>query len=147
MSTRSATLAAAAAGSMVDQAYLAIRERILDNHWAPGYRALEQALALELGMSRTPVREALIRLQNEGLIEVVPRHNHRHGRALRRQPFLLGLDPLGDVAAHAEHCQCAEGERDAEQQQIAAALPPREERASRNGGDLHGIDIARVKRW
>jgi DNA-binding GntR family transcriptional regulator len=74
MSTRSATLAAAAAGSMVDQAYLAIRERILDNHWAPGYRALEQALALELGMSRTPVREALIRLQNEGLIEVVPRH-------------------------------------------------------------------------
>jgi DNA-binding GntR family transcriptional regulator len=66
-----------AAASLVDNAYQAIRARILDNVWPPGHQALEQALALELGMSRTPVREALIRLQNEGLIEVVPRHGMR----------------------------------------------------------------------
>jgi len=54
-----------------------MRERILDNDWSPGYRALEQELALQLGMSRTPVREALIRLQQEGLVEVVPRHGMR----------------------------------------------------------------------
>jgi DNA-binding GntR family transcriptional regulator len=66
-----------AAGSLVDAAYAEIRRRILDNRWAPGHQALEQALALELGMSRTPVREALIRLANEGLVEVVPRHGMR----------------------------------------------------------------------
>jgi len=60
--------------SLVDGAYRAMRAKILDNVWAPGHRALEQELALELGMSRTPVREALIRLQEEGLVEVVPRH-------------------------------------------------------------------------
>jgi DNA-binding GntR family transcriptional regulator len=63
--------------SLVDAAYAEIRQRILDNAWPPGHQALEQALALELGMSRTPVREALIRLQNEGLVEVVPRHGMR----------------------------------------------------------------------
>lgn len=63
--------------SMVEVAYQAIRQRILDNVWAPGYQALEGALALELGMSRTPVREALIRLANEGLAEVIPRHGMR----------------------------------------------------------------------
>jgi DNA-binding GntR family transcriptional regulator len=38
---------------------------------------LEQALAEELRMSRTPVREALIRLAEERLVEVVPRHGAR----------------------------------------------------------------------
>ena len=63
--------------SLVDLAYQKLRQRILDNEWPPGARALEQELALELGMSRTPVREALIRLSNEGLVEVVPRHGVR----------------------------------------------------------------------
>jgi DNA-binding GntR family transcriptional regulator len=63
--------------SMVDRAYDAVRSRILDNAWPPGHQVLEHALALDLGMSRTPVREAMIRLQKEGLIEVVPRHGMR----------------------------------------------------------------------
>ena len=63
--------------SLVDAAYRTMRAKILDNEWAPGHRALEQELALELGMSRTPVREALIRLAKEGLVEVVPRHGMR----------------------------------------------------------------------
>ena len=62
---------------MVDAAYGQIRRRILDNVWPPGHRALEQEVALELGMSRTPVREALVQLQNEGLVEVIPRHGVR----------------------------------------------------------------------
>jgi DNA-binding GntR family transcriptional regulator len=63
--------------SLVDAAYEQIRQRILDNAWPPGHRALEQEVALALGMSRTPVREALMRLQGEGLVEVVPRHGMR----------------------------------------------------------------------
>jgi DNA-binding GntR family transcriptional regulator len=62
------------ANSMVESAYEQLRQRILDNAWPPGYRALEHEVALELGMSRTPIREALMRLQNEGLVEVIPRH-------------------------------------------------------------------------
>ena len=63
--------------SLVDAAYVQMRRRILDNVWPPGHRALEQEVALELGMSRTPVREALLQLQNEGLVEVIPRHGVR----------------------------------------------------------------------
>ncbi|MBX3585457.1 MAG: GntR family transcriptional regulator [Ramlibacter sp.] len=63
--------------SLVDAAYQDMRRRILDNVWAPGYQALEQEIALQLGMSRTPVREALIRLANEGLVEVIPRRGMR----------------------------------------------------------------------
>ncbi len=60
-----------------DDAYQAIRRRILDNVYPPGHQALESALAQDLGISRTPVREALIRLSNEGLVEVIPRHGMR----------------------------------------------------------------------
>ena len=66
-----------ASASLVDEAHELIRRRILDNVWPPGHRALEQEVALALGMSRTPVREALVRLQSEGLVEVVPRHGMR----------------------------------------------------------------------
>jgi DNA-binding GntR family transcriptional regulator len=61
----------------VERVYRTLRSRILDNALPPGHQALEQAIALELGVSRTPVREALIRLHNEGLVEVVPRHGMR----------------------------------------------------------------------
>jgi DNA-binding GntR family transcriptional regulator len=64
-------------GSLVDAAYQALRQRILDNVYPPGHQALEQALAEALGISRTPLREALIRLQKEGLVEVIPRHGMR----------------------------------------------------------------------
>ncbi len=63
--------------SLVDAAYQQIRQRILDNVWPPGHRALEQEVGLALGMSRTPVHEALSRLHNEGLVEVIPRHGMR----------------------------------------------------------------------
>ena len=60
--------------SLADAAYEKIRRLILDNAWPPGYRALEQEVALALGMSRTPVHEALVRLHAERLIDLVPRH-------------------------------------------------------------------------
>lgn len=58
-------------------AYSEIKARILDSDLAPGSQVLEQAIALALGMSRTPVREALVRLEQEGLVEIVPRHGVR----------------------------------------------------------------------
>ena len=50
-----------------------IREAIIDGRLTPGQRLKEEELARELGMSRTPVREALLLLQSEGLVESIPR--------------------------------------------------------------------------
>lgn len=72
-----AAIALPGRASLTDDAYQAIRRRILDNVYPPGHQALESALAADLGISRTPVREALIRLANEGLVEVIPRHGMR----------------------------------------------------------------------
>ena len=72
-----APVAASPRTSRVGAAYEAIRRRILDNVYPPGHQALEAEIADELGISRTPVREALIRLAHEGLVEVVPRHGMR----------------------------------------------------------------------
>ena len=63
--------------TLVDHAYQEIRHRILDNHYAPGSQVLEMELAADLGMSRTPVREALVRLQNERFVQLIPRHGMR----------------------------------------------------------------------
>jgi DNA-binding GntR family transcriptional regulator len=58
-------------------AYRALKARILDNALPAGAQLLEQEVALQLGLSRTPVREAFQRLEREGLLEIVPRHGVR----------------------------------------------------------------------
>lgn len=55
------------------RAYAAIREGILDGTHRPGTMLGEAGLAAELGVSRTPVRAALVRLQDEGWITVYPK--------------------------------------------------------------------------
>lgn len=61
----------------VNDAYSILREEILQNHLPPGYQAPEPEIALRLGMSRTPIREALIRLEADGLVELIPRRGVR----------------------------------------------------------------------
>jgi DNA-binding GntR family transcriptional regulator len=56
--------------SVVDQVYTAIRERITSGSLPRGARVHQEDLAEELGVSRTPVREALRRLAAEGLVEM-----------------------------------------------------------------------------
>jgi DNA-binding GntR family transcriptional regulator len=63
--------------SQADRAYDELKRRILDNEMPAGTLALEQEIAVMLDMSRTPVREALIRLAQEGMVEVRPRHGMR----------------------------------------------------------------------
>lgn len=62
---------------LAEIAYGEIRRRVLDNAFPPGSHLLEVQLTTELGMSRTPIREALVRLENEGLVELVPRRGMR----------------------------------------------------------------------
>jgi DNA-binding GntR family transcriptional regulator len=60
-----------------ERAYRALKRLILDNELPSGAQLLEQEAALRLGMSRTPVREAMVRLQQEGMVEIRPRHGMR----------------------------------------------------------------------
>lgn len=54
--------------------YAALRERILDLSLRPGAKLDEMSIVQSLGVSRTPVREALIRLASEGLVFLLPNH-------------------------------------------------------------------------
>ena len=55
------------------QAYNTIRQKIVTCEYAPGTFLNEELLTTELGLSRTPVRDALSRLEQEGLIEIKPK--------------------------------------------------------------------------
>ena len=57
--------------SLVEDAYKALKEAIRDNVFPPLYQGSEQEMAIRLGMSRTPVHEAIIRLQEDGLVRVL----------------------------------------------------------------------------
>lgn len=55
-----------------EYAYAAIREEILTGRVGPSGRLVQDELARRLGISRTPVREAMARLEQEGLVKLLP---------------------------------------------------------------------------
>jgi GntR family transcriptional regulator of vanillate catabolism len=59
-------------GSQAVKAQQRLRELILAGHLAAGSRIAELALVDLLGVSRTPIRSALMRLEQEGLLQVLP---------------------------------------------------------------------------
>jgi DNA-binding GntR family transcriptional regulator len=59
--------------SLTDRAYREIEERIVTLRLAPGEVLSEASLAQDLGIGRTPIREALQRLAREGLVVILPR--------------------------------------------------------------------------
>jgi len=63
--------------SRTDKAYSILKTEIMENRMPPGYQAVETELAARLGISRTPVREAIVRLSEEGLVEIRRRHGMR----------------------------------------------------------------------
>ena len=57
-----------AAGSKSQQAYEAVKARIVEGTYSPGYRLVLGSIARDLGVSVVPVREAIRRLEAEGLV-------------------------------------------------------------------------------
>lgn len=68
---------ASKAKSNTQLAVAVLKDLIIENKLASGSNHLESELAEMLGMSRTPVREATLILQAQGLVEVKPRHGVR----------------------------------------------------------------------
>ena len=63
--------------SVRDYAYRTLKQNIIATTLAPGSMVSENALAAELGISRTPVREALIELSKAELVEILPQKGCR----------------------------------------------------------------------
>jgi DNA-binding GntR family transcriptional regulator len=95
----SETAAGEAFATKSDLAYRRVRDRILSGELAPGTVLQQQVLARAIGMSTTPLREALRRLKQEGLVEL---DAHRDARvapldAAEARDLLemrLALDPF-----------------------------------------------------
>lgn len=114
----------------VDRAEIALRGLILSGELPPGERLGEVELAKSLGMSRTPVREALRRLSSQGLVEVVAHRGARVTAWSERE-----LDKVFVLRATLEGMAAASAARFATDEQIehlddvarrheAAAFPP-----------------------
>src|SRR3954447_2925399 len=67
-----ATVLGRSAQRLSDTVYHAVREMIVRTTMPPGSRIAEADIGERLGVSRTPVREALLRLADEGLVHMVP---------------------------------------------------------------------------
>lgn len=63
--------------SLADEVYDRLKQDLSDFVWVPGDRFTEQEVCDRLQVSRTPVRQALVRLQQEGQVEVLFRNGWR----------------------------------------------------------------------
>jgi DNA-binding GntR family transcriptional regulator len=61
-----------AGSSVQDRVYAALRKSIINLNLVPGTVISEKEISLRFQVSRTPVREALIHLSKEGLVQVIP---------------------------------------------------------------------------
>ena len=134
---------AAATGLLSDRAYAALRDRLIAVVIPPGSPIDEDALTRELGVGRTPVREAVRRLALEGLVVVYPRRG-----TFAASIDITSLSDITDVRCQLEPHAAAR----------AAALADAADRAEAAGliGELDGaaesqkslIDLdARVHRF
>lgn len=92
------------ADDLASSAYQRMREAILEGEYQPGAPLFEVHLASRMGMSRTPVREALKVLARDGLVEVVPSRGYfvpRRSLEDLRELFELREALEGMAARHA----------------------------------------------
>ena len=85
--------------SLRQQVYSSLLRMLLDGRWQQDSRINDSALAAELAVSRTPVREALIQLEAEGLVACDPRRGFylsalQAGEAREIYPILWSLEQL-----------------------------------------------------
>lgn len=60
--------------NLSEAVYEIVKQRLLSQQLEPGTKLREEDLADQLGVSRTPVREAINKLEREGLVEIIPRY-------------------------------------------------------------------------
>jgi DNA-binding GntR family transcriptional regulator len=111
-------------GSYAQRAYEFVKERLLDGRFAGGTLLSENALARQLRISRTPVRQAFLQLEAEDLLELYPRRGALvrpiapseaddvfEARLLIEEHCVRRVCPRGAELARALHESIAEQER------------------------------------
>ncbi|HEX9474951.1 MAG TPA: GntR family transcriptional regulator [Steroidobacteraceae bacterium] len=106
--------------SVTSQLIERVRVRILAGAYAPGAALRQDALAAEFGTSKIPVREALVRLQSEGLVNIFP------NRGFQVRPLAASeLDEIFNLRLLMEPAAAASGAKlatPADQKAAAEAL-------------------------
>lgn len=90
MNTEIKETEAAKVVKMSDRATVEIRQKIISGDFPPGMKLLESDLARRLGFSKVPVREALLRLERDGLVVMAPSRSAR--------VFDMGPDEITDLS-------------------------------------------------
>lgn len=89
-----------AAGSAGARAYRYVKERLLDGRYPGGVLLSENQLARDLGISRTPMREAFVQLEAEELLDLYP----RRGALVRPLSISEAEDVLEERLLIETHC-------------------------------------------
>ena len=98
---------------LVDVAFAQIEEMIITRRLPPGSMISEVQLSVELGMGRTPIREALQRLRQIGFVEMLPRRGTLvSGIDIRKQLELLEVRrPLEELMVRSAAVRATAEER------------------------------------
>jgi GntR family transcriptional regulator of vanillate catabolism len=121
------------------KAQLELRELVLRGELRPGERVSELQMVERLGVSRTPVRMALVRLQEEGLLESIPSGGFAVKAFSEREVF-EAIEIRGTLEGLAARLAAERGVARAEIERAAECLDAIDEILHRNGGE---IDISR----
>jgi DNA-binding GntR family transcriptional regulator len=128
-----------------DRAYLAIKDAIVAGTLAPGQVVRDHDLAQRLGLSRAPVRAALARLADEGLVESKPQSHTRITPLILRdvRDALVVVRAMHEVAARSAVARLSRADLDtmrAANTEFAEAVRSRDlDRALRADDELHGV--------
>lgn len=136
-----ATLAAGknASNPLKPNVYQSLRELLLSGSIEPGQRLIQQDLAKRLGTTTTPLREALRKLEAEGLVETVPGFS-----GIRTKTFDIRQLRDESVLRQAIECEavriCVETAADEELRQLRDIAYQCDERIDAPAQDLRRID-------
>lgn len=106
-----------------DYVYEELMDRLANRHLRPGDLINRRELAVELGVSVSPVNEAVLQLELEGLLETIPRKGTRVRRAGQREVWSLLIARIA-IESQAVRMVCGEPLRSMEGQlrQLAASV-------------------------
>ena len=135
------TVAASAPGQVGSEvAYAALRTAIIEGEFRPGERIIEQRLAANLGLSRTPVREAVRMLAADGLV-IATRHRGAIVRPLERADVLDLYELRARLESYAAELASSRAQ-EADLAEIDAGI--RDFAAAMGRGDLDVLDKTRL---
>lgn len=130
--------------SLRDRAYHSIRTAILDGHLMPGSAISEAERAETLGVSRTPIREALQMLAQEGLVEIFPKRGTLVARLSARdvrESFEL-REAIETAAARLAARRRTASELESMRSALAGASGPDADEAYVSAADFHRAVVA-----